>query len=303
MFQYHIENLLFRFFFYALNLFPLSLGYIFAYVLAEINIKIVKIRIKTLKNQLRESFPQKSEKKIKKLTRQINLNLAKNAVEFCWFSRKRLADKEKYIQFKDYKNIETALENGKGLILFMGHFGNWELAGQTIALKTDRVCAVVKGQKNLLFDDFISQMRKFNKIEIIPKKFALRGILNALKQNKIILILGDQNAGKSGILTKFFKRDALTNPGTAKIALKFGCPIIFATCLRQADKKYLFEFSKPFFLQNSQSIDKDVKKYTQILTTMLEEKIRKSPEQWFWLHRRWKGATKLKQQKKTDQSE
>jgi len=282
------EIFLFKLFYYLIDVLPLSFALTFAKILGLINFYILKIRIGVVIRELREAFPEESEKEIKKIAKETIINFSKNAVEFCWFSSKSIEEKNKYISLYGFENINLALSYGKGLILLTGHFGNWELAVQIIAQYTHKLYAVAKKQRNPYFNNFINNIRTSNKIHIIPQKYAFRRIVKAIKNNNIVLILGDQNAGKNGVFVDFFDKPASTYPGTAKIALKFGCPIIFFACLKQTNGRYHLYLDKPIFLKRKESLEADVKNYTQELTSLLEKRIRQHPSQWFWLHKRWK---------------
>ncbi|MBC8527516.1 MAG: lysophospholipid acyltransferase family protein [Candidatus Cloacimonetes bacterium] len=290
-----LEIFLFRLFYHIFEIIPLSIGLTFARIIGSLNLWIQKIRVKVVIKQLHEAFPEKSDKDIKRIAKETFINFSKYAIEFCWFSTKSIEEKNKYVSICGLENIDIALSYGKGLILLTGHFGNWELGGQIIAQYTNKLYAVARKQRNSYFNNFINNIRTSNKAHIIPQKYAFRGIVKAVKNNNIILILGDQNAGKHGIFVDFFGKPASTYPGTAKIALKFGCPIIFSACLRQPNGKNRLYIEKPIFLKQKESPDIDVKNYTQELTSLLEKWIRQYPSQWFWLHRRWK--TKMPGQK------
>ena len=267
---------------------PLSFSLTFAKILALLNFWIIKIRVDVVLKQLGEAFPEKSEKEIRKIAKEIFINFSKNSVEFCWFSSKSLKEKFKYFSFYEFENIKLALSYGKGLILMTGHLGNWEIVGQILSQYTDKIYAVVQKQKNPYFNSFVNKIRVNNKVHLIPKKFAFRGIVKAVKDNNIIVILGDQNAGKQGIFVDFFGKQASTYSGAAKIALRFGCPIIFLVCIRQKNGKYSVYLGKPIFLKQKDSFDINVENYTQKFTSLLEKWIRQYPSQWFWLHKRWR---------------
>ncbi len=241
-----------------------------------------------MKRQLREAFPLKSDKEIYKLTREINISFGYVAVEFCWFSPKRLEIFEQFIRFSGLENLNEAVSHNKGCIVFTGHFGNWELAAQLLGNLTKRAYAVAKKQKNPFFNNFVNNLRESNFVHLIPMKIALRGIVTAIKENKVILMLGDQSAGKSGVTAQFFDMPASTNPGTAKISLKFNVPVLFAVCYRLQNGAYTFHFDKPIYPAVTSSLDETVGEYTQLFTSKLESWVKKYPEQWFWFHRRWK---------------
>ena len=99
--------------------------------------------------------------------------------------------------------------------------------------------------------------------------------MNALKKNKLILMLGDQNAGKTGVPATFFGLTAPTNPGSAKIAIKFGVPVIFAICYRRHDGRFVLQMNEPITLKVATDSDEAVHEYTQFFTSELEQWIRK----------------------------
>ncbi|MBN2018261.1 MAG: lysophospholipid acyltransferase family protein [Candidatus Cloacimonetes bacterium] len=287
MFTHYLEALLFRTLFRAINLFSLSAARRIGRFLGLINFHIIKVRCDVVEKQLRAAFPHLSEKEIRNLVREINISYGYTAIEFCWFSLKTYDEVKNYLIIDGKEHIEEALSFGRGCIIFSGHFGNWELEAQVLGNLTGKIYAVAKEQKNQYFNTFINRIRESNNLYLIPKKGALRGIVDTLKVNKSILMLGDQNAGKTGIPLNFFGMLAQTNPGTAKIALKFNTPVIFAVCYRLPDGKFHVVLKEPLMLTFEKSLDKSVQFYTQLLTSELEQMVRKHPEQWFWFHRRW----------------
>jgi KDO2-lipid IV(A) lauroyltransferase len=288
MFVYYIETLLFRTLFRVINLFSLSTARRIGRMLGLLNFHIVKVRCAVVKRQLKEAFPDKSDKEIYKLTREINISFGYVAVEFCWFSSRLLETFEQFIRFSGLEHLNEALSQNKGCIVFTGHFGNWELAAQLLGNLTKKVYAVAKKQKNPFFNDFVNNLRESNFVQLIPMKIALRGIVTAIKENKVILMLGDQSAGKSGVMAQFFNMPASTNPGTAKIALKYLVPVVFAICCRQRNGTFVMQFEKPIYPKVTIPFDEEVREYTQSFTSKLESWVKKYPHQWFWFHRRWK---------------
>lgn len=286
--RFYLETLLFKFLLVSIEKMTLKMAYKVGYVLALANLHILKIRVDVAKKQLHAAYPHKTPEQITAMVKQVFVNLGMTAVEFCWFAFKNLPEKEKFISYEGYNNINKALEQDKGLIVFMGHFGNWELAGQVLAQKTNKLVAVARKQKNPYFTKLVNDIRSFNKIHIIRKKLALRGIAEALKSNKIVGILGDQAARKKYLRIKFFGKKAATYMGTAKIALKYQCPVIFASLTRRKKFQFKYKFSSPINFTSETSESEQIEEFTRMLTEMLEQEVRKFPEQWFWVHRRWK---------------
>ncbi len=252
--------------------------------------RIIKIRKETAKKNLIKVFPNKSEEEISKIITEVYKNYAKNTAELYLGNKERLFED---VKTEGWENLEEALSLNKGVILASGHLGNWELAGAYIA-KKHKISVVIKKQRNPLFNKYMVQMRENDNIKIIYKKNALREIIKDLKKNYIVTILIDQNAGKSGILTDFLSFPASTYVGAAKIALKTGSPIVPAFAVRDRNGKNVFYFEKYIDPLKYDNNNDSVKKITDILNRRLEKYILKYPEQWFWVHKRWKGAKKAK---------
>jgi len=288
MFRYYLETLLFRILFAVINLFSLCTARRIGRLLGLLNYYIPRIRLDVVEWQLKESFPEKTDSEIRQLLKKINISSGYTAVEFCWFSSRRFNEIQEHVIIKGKGHLRTALEHKKGCIIFSGHFGNWELAAQLLGSLSEGIYAVAKKQKNPYFNDLINQLRSTNNIHLIDKKIALRGIVNALNENKLILMLGDQNAGKTGVPATFFGMTAPTNPGSAKIAIKYKVPVVFALCFRRNDGKFELFMSKPIIPEVHTTLDEAVLEYTQFFTSELEQWIKKMPCQWFWFHRRWK---------------
>ncbi|MCX5782824.1 MAG: lysophospholipid acyltransferase family protein, partial [Elusimicrobia bacterium] len=123
-------------------------------------------------------------------------------------------------------------------------------------------------------------------------KVALRGVMQALKKNEFVAMLADQDAHEIGTFVNFFGRPASTPKGPAAFALRADCPMIFSIIIRKNDK-FIAKFEtvpKPASIGDE---EKDIQNYTQVYTTMLENYCREYPENWFWLHRRWKTKQTL----------
>lgn len=288
MFRYYLETVLFRTLIAIINLFSLRTARRIGRVLGLLNYTFPRIRLDVVERQLKDCFPQKTDGEIRQLIKKINISFGYTAVEFCWFSSRQFNDIKDYVIIKGKNHLGNALQQHKGCIIFSGHFGNWELAAQVFGSISQGIYAVAKKQRNPYFNKLINKIRSAHNIHLIDKKVALRGIVSALKKNKLILMLGDQNAGKTGIPTTFLGMTAPTNPGSAKIAIKYHVPIIFVVCYRRIDGKFVLHMNKPITLKVDTSQDEAVQKYTQFFTTELEQWIRKIPWQWFWFHRRWK---------------
>jgi len=253
---------------------------------------LVGIRKKVVQEQLKISFPDKDRNEIEELTRLIYKNLALTSLEM--FAKHKLDN----IEVEGWDNILNALKLKRGLILVTGHIGNWELAGRYIAHQKLPINVVIKRLRNRYFNDYVNRTRVKDGINIIYKTKTMRAVLTALKQNEIVALLIDQDAGKEGVIFPFLNREASVFTGFARLAERYDTPMITGIALRESDNKNRFVFEK--YLLPSE-FDHEADKIIQITAyfhTRLEFYIKKHPEQWFWVHRRWKGAKKAKKLQK-----
>ena len=180
--------------------------------------------------------------------------------------------------------IRDLLLRGKGLVTVSGHLGNWELMGAAIAtaMRQPFTVAAVR-QSNPYIDRFITRQRKGMGMRVAGSKAAMKLLLKALKDKEAIGLVADQNAGRDAVFVEFFGRIAATHPGPAQLALKFGAPLLVGAAIRIAPGKF-----KVLARQVEIKKDDTVESLTQRHVRILESFIRQYPEQYFWLHRRWK---------------
>lgn len=192
-----------------------------------------------------------------------------------------------WVRVQGEETIIKGLEAGRGLVCFSGHLGNWEYAGAWGANRGYAINFVVAKQANPGIEDLIDQYRKSSGINIIKKQDAAKDVIRALRRNELVAIMIDQDAGRHGVHVDFFGRPASTPRGAALFAIKMKAPLVFMRTRRGKDGRIYTQFievEKP----DTGDRDRDVYELTQTMTTMLEESIREVPEQWLWLHRRFK---------------
>lgn len=219
-------------------------------------------------------------------------NIGKSMVEYSLFPS---LGKEKIlgmVEFEGTEHFDEALRKGKGAVLVAGHFGSWELMGAATRQKGYPVDFLVGEQHNLLVDNLMNDYRRSVGIGIIKMGAAAKGIIRALKNNRFVAMLSDQDAGSDGTVVEFFNRPASTPKGPAAFALKMDAPVIMAFIIRENQKKQRIIIEKPIFIAKTTDKENDIQRLTQAYTRVLEEYIRKYPDHWFWPHRRWKSTTK-----------
>jgi KDO2-lipid IV(A) lauroyltransferase len=189
------------------------------------------------------------------------------------------------------------LEKGKGGLLLIGHFGNWELMGLMSKVIGNPIIVIAKPmKKNKWVDQFITKIRSAAGLEVISNVMASRKVMRALSQNRVVGILIDQRAKRSeGIWADFFGRKAPTTPSLAVLAMKTGAPVLPVFMLRNGFQKHRLLIKEPLGLIHTGDIKKDVETNTQLFNHTLESMIRQYPDQWFWVHRRWERKERVYQ--------
>ena len=285
-----IEFFFFKLFINAFKVFPYSFTRSFLGRLFVFGTNLFDIRNSLAKDQLKMVFPDKSENEIKTIIKKMYYHMGLTTAESYFGNKEKLF---KTCEVEGWDNLKNAVEQGRGVILATGHFGNWELAGKYIAAHFD-LAVVGKRQRNRLFDDYTNALRLKDKVIVINKKNALRPILKMLGEGYIVSLLMDQNAGRNGVLTDFLGHEASTFVGAAKIAIKTGCPIAPAYAIRKEDGSHLFiceELISPVGYNNNLE---DITRFTELISKRIEKYIYQYPHLWFWVHKRWKGRKKAR---------
>jgi KDO2-lipid IV(A) lauroyltransferase len=187
------------------------------------------------------------------------------------------------------EHLQRAHARGRGVIIVSGHYGLWELVPPWLCRHGFRMTVVVRRQNNRAVDAWMEKMRRRDGVETTDSGYSLREILRALRQGHLLGLMSDQDAGTRGIFVRFFGEEASTVVGPATIALKTGAPVV---CLvlhpGRPHPPHHLEIAPPIFPEEFPDTDAGRQALTQVFTNRLEAWIRARPEQWFWLHRRWK---------------
>lgn len=185
---------------------------------------------------------------------------------------------------------EAALQEGKGLVAIVAHAGNWELTGMVYGLAYHPLAIVARRHDHPVMDRIIRAFRERGGNTMIPKQGGLKAILVRLKQQEIVGMAIDQNTTtKGGILVDFFGQRARTTPIAAILARRFGTPVLPVLSRRLPDGRHLMEIKPPIPMEVTDNAEEDIRRHVQLQSDMVADWIRQSPEQWLWLHRRWKN--------------
>jgi KDO2-lipid IV(A) lauroyltransferase len=235
------------------------------------------------------SFPEKTTAEILIIARASYRSFALLAAEFCDIPYLTKSNLEGLITIKGLDNYIQACKEGKGVLLFGAHFGNWEIGNAALAMATKPFIFVYRVLDSAFLEKNITAVRASYGNISLPKENAMRPMIRLLKKGATIDLLIDQNvAWYGGVFVDFFGRPACTTSGLALLALHTGSPVLPAFTRRLPDGKYVLEIGKKITIIRTPNRNNDVLLNTQNFTNIIEEKIRHYPEQWFWLHQRWK---------------
>jgi len=246
--------------------------------------KIAKVNLElAFGNKLEES---KKENIIKKCYKNLTFTLA-DFVKNQGISREELLAK---VDFKHEEYLTQAIKNKQKIIILAAHYGNWELLGLGISAKFIPMTTVGRELDSEVMNEILEANRKQHNMNVISKHGAMKGMIQALKKDEAVGILVDQNTkNEEGILIDFFGKKARHTPSVALIAKRFDAVIIPAYITTDDYEKYTIEFYEPFKFVDTGDKEKDILNCVQQQANITQKVIEKKPEEWFWLHQRWKN--------------
>jgi len=225
---------------------------------------------------------KKNKKEIELIAKKSFHNIGKNLIEF-------FRKTPKGIKVTGFSNLQKAIKKDKKVIIILGHFGNWELLGRLAAKNDIKVVTVGREMKSRGVDRYIRQTRIDKGLKILDKKGSANKLLKALKEDKSVAILIDQYAGrKRGVFVDFFGIPTSTTPSPAVLTLRTNVSVIPIFIVRRKRDRHEVIIEEPVEIKRSENMDKNIFDNTQKFVKFLEKYISKYPEQWWWVHRRWR---------------
>jgi KDO2-lipid IV(A) lauroyltransferase len=224
------------------------------------------------------------------LARETFKNLGRSLMEVCRLYHGRGEDVIASIELRGRENYEAARAKGKGLILFSGHCGNWELLALAISNHfNEAMSAIARRQNNPYLNRMVERMRMRYEGRVIYKQGALRGILSALKKAEVIGILADQAVSREeGALIEIMGRTAWASKAPVIIAQKSGAPLVPVFIHREGTRQVITFYPEHQF--SGDMSDEGIRQETQALSCYVENFVVAHPTQWYWVHNRWKRA-------------
>ncbi len=239
---------------------------------------------------LRRALPERTESERRAIVRANYEGLAVLMAEFVRAPRLSPEQVAVLVDIPPDNALTAALAEGRGAVALGAHFSNWELEALAIGYGISPVAIVVKTQSNPLVDAYVNGLRTVGGVNrMVPMGVSVREIITTLRGNGLVGLLGDQAASEDAFYASFFGRPAATFLGPATFALKMNAPLVLMLAVRQPDGHYVLETERiPTDDLTGGATTENVARLTQRHVTRLEATIRRHPEQWLWLHRRFK---------------
>ena len=237
---------------------------------------------------LHRSYPEKSEREIQSIINRMYKNLGMNQVEILRLAGGAIDETNNRITIAGKEIVDQALQRGKGVMIMSAHFGNWDFLPMFTAKNYYPVTIISKDIKNKTINDVWMLTRKRFGVNIIPAHNSARDALRVLRRNELLGFIFDQNRPRdAGIFVDFFGRPACTSPGLAMLSAQVQAPVVPVFIHRTSDGNHVLQIF-PMLEPPPDREAETVRKATQEYTKIIEDQIRQYPEQWIWLHRRWK---------------
>lgn len=245
-----------------------------------------RIAINNLKLALGDEFGER-ERRI--IARRNFVHLARVILELPYLRRLQLENLDRFVTFIGLEYFHAALRKRKGLLVLASHFGNWEMMALAFSLKCRPIHVVIRPLDNSLLDTLINGIRTKGGNQMIAKKDSVRQILRLLARGEPVALLIDQNlAWYDGVFVPFFKEIACTNKALSILALRTGAPVVPVYNVRQPDGRYRIVFEPEVPIVKTGDTASDIEENTANFNRVIEAYVRRYPEQWFWVHQRWK---------------
>jgi Kdo2-lipid IVA lauroyltransferase/acyltransferase len=247
-------------------------------------------RRRTALENLRRAFgPALDESGRARIARAAFAHVGMICADAAYFPRLARRPSAELAVYEGTEHLQAAAAQGRGVLVFSGHFGHWEL----VALLQHRLgvpmAMVIRPLDNPWFDAYLTRLRRLSGNTVLPKRNAARGVLRALRDRRAVALLIDQNVrGEGGVFVDFFGGPASTTPSLATFALKSGAPIVPVFSYPMRDGRLRISYRPALRAFRRGVLQDDIREVTRACTALLEEEVRRWPEFWFWMHGRWR---------------
>jgi KDO2-lipid IV(A) lauroyltransferase len=239
---------------------------------------------------LEMAYPQMPLRQRRRMVRRVFVSLGRQLAEFCMFPRYTRENVGQVAVYEGFENFDAAQRRGQGVLFLTAHLGGWEIGSFAHSVYGHPLRVVVRALDNPYLDRMVDRCRTLHGNTTFEKQDFARGLISAMRAGETVGLLMDQNmTPPAGVFVDFFGIPACTAGGIARVALRTDASVVPAfTIWDETLRKYRITFAPRLMLEKTGDLERDVVAATQLFTSVIEEYVRKYPDQWLWVHRRWK---------------
>jgi Kdo2-lipid IVA lauroyltransferase/acyltransferase len=236
---------------------------------------------------LMQAFPSRSQAELQQIASAVFVHFGSLLLELIKFST--LADEEivARVDVEGQEHVTQAYRHGKGVLYCTGHFGYWEIQAIAFALHAEPISVVARPLDNPYLHAMLERIRTCTGNSVIYRQGGLRRVLRDLQNNRGVAMLIDQHLHSDAVSVEFFNRPAATTSALAALALRTGAPVIPVFAYPLPGGRYRLIYDRPVPPPQAEGPDA-IQEFTQRCTDVLEMYVRRDPQYWLWLHRRWR---------------
>jgi Kdo2-lipid IVA lauroyltransferase/acyltransferase len=283
-----VEYLLVQVFSFIVVNLPYTMALSLGSALGTVVYKLWGNRNRLTQDNLALVFSDKKPAELRRMGKAVFQNIGKTLVEFIytnnWDRSKLLAR----VEVQGRENLTAALGKGKGVILLAAHFGNWELLGLALSALGYKVNVVARPLDNPRLDQLVNRIRSRFGEQIIANIDGIKDVIKCLRRNEIVGILMDQNLYENAVFVEFFGKLAATTPIIPLLAQKNSAAVIPIHMVRLNNGNHRIIIEKELEMWELSSRQEYINDNTRLCNQVIERWIKQTPEQWFWVHNRWK---------------
>lgn len=263
-----------------------ALGRLLAGAVYHLHGRLRKVGLRNLEI----AYPEMAAAERRKIVRGVFVSLGRQLAEFCRFPRYTRDNVAQVAVYEGFENFDAAQRRGKGVLFLTAHLGGWEVGSFVHSIHGHRLRIVVRALDNPYLDRLVERYRTLHGNSTFEKQDFARGLISAMRAGETVGLLMDQNmTPPAGVFVDFFGVPACTASGIARVALHTDASVVPAfTIWDDVRRKYRITFAPRLALPKTGDDERDVVNATQLFTSVIEEYVRKNPDQWLWVHRRWK---------------
>lgn len=288
--KFYLEYIVVRTFIAILQLFPITLVSRFGAAAGLFAYYFIPIRRSVALTNLRNAFPDRSEKQIRKICRSTYINFGMTFFEYLCVETLSHEEINEMVTFDPPDLLAEIVAQNKGAILTTGHFSSFEFLGISIANRGLPIDVVVKAMRNPRVESIMDRMRAGKNPGIIKMKEEFSRLRQSILKKKVLALVTDQDAGSNGVMIPFLNMETSTYAGPAILVLRTKAPLIGSYIIRKGIAKYTAKVHLVSCENLPKTNKEKIKEVTIRYSSLLESYIRQYPEQYFWMHKRWKST-------------